>query len=262
MDAKKLFKAFLNDLNNDFNQQFKFSEEHVQEFEEFVTSKILKILQRDKTLFHEPFEFCDNDLSPFLRDPHEKYWKHIQSCSFASFLSGDIKGKLSKFLESFKGVLGGHETELDKVLGSEESRSKVSEIMEYVMTTKLAKVVTSLVETIDISSLGIDFENPEDMLKSIQEPSNKIMETVMKKVKDELDMRLRRGDFTKEQLMRDIESIKVKIQEAFGDMFNDMLGGRKADVPSSAILGNTPEARRARMMARLRRKVAEKNNIE
>ena len=103
MDAKKLFKAFLNDLNNDFDKQFKFSEEHIQEFEQFVTPKILKILQRDKTLFHEPFEFCDQELSSLLRDPHEKYWKHIQSCSFASFLSGDIKGKLSKFLESFKG---------------------------------------------------------------------------------------------------------------------------------------------------------------
>jgi hypothetical protein len=60
--------------------------------------------------------------------------------------------------------------------------------------------------------------------------------------------------------MRDIENIKVKIQEAFGDMFNDMLGGRKADVPASAILGNTPEARRARMMARLRRKVGQMKN--
>jgi hypothetical protein len=262
MDAKKLFKAFLNDVNTDFEKNIKFSDEHVHEFEEFVTPKILGVLQRDKSLFHSPFEFCDEDLSPFLRNCSEKYWKHIQSCAFASFLSGDIKGKISKLLESFKGVLGGQENELDKVLGTEESRSKVSEIMEYVMTTKLAKVVTSLIETIDISSLGIDFENPEDMLRSIQEPSNKIMETIMKKIKDELDSRLRRGDFTKEQLVRDIENIKVKIQEAFGDMFNDMLGGRKADVPTAAILGNTPEARRARMMARLRRKVAEKNNGE
>jgi hypothetical protein len=263
MDAKKLFKAFVNDLKMDFPEtEFKYTEDSISEFEELITPKILKILQRDKSLFHEPFESFEQDLSTHLRSFNklEKYWKHIQSCAFASFLSGDIKGKLSKFLDSFKEVLGGRESELDKVLGSEESRSKVSEIMEFVMTTKLAKVVTSLVETIDISSLGIDFENPEDMMRSIQEPSNKIMETVMKKVKEELDTRLRRGDFTKEQLMRDIENIKVKIQEAFGDMFNDMLGGRKAEVPTAAILGNTPEARRARMMARLRRKVGEMKN--
>jgi hypothetical protein len=263
MDAKKSFRSFLNDLNSDFNQELKFNETCISDFEEFVTPRILKILQRDKTLFHEPFEICGKDMASFLRTGvNDKYWKHIQSCSFAAFLSGDIKTKVSKFLESFKDILGGHETELDKVLGSEESRSKVSEILEYVMSTRLAKIVTSLVETIDISSLGIDFENPEEMLKSIQQPSNKIMETVAKKIKDELDLRLRRGDFTKEQLMRDVENIKVKVQEAFGDMFNDMLGGRKADVPSSAILGNTPEARRARMIARMRRKIAEKNNAQ
>jgi len=260
MDAKKLFKSFLNDLKSDFpEEKFVFSEEHVKDFEELVGPRIVKVLQRDKSLFHEPFEVFEKDLSPLLRTAsQEKYWKHIQSCAFASFLSGDMKEKISKLLESFKGVFEGHESELDKVLGSEESRSKVSEIMEYVMTTKLAKVVSSLVETIDISSLGIDFDNPEDAIKSIQNPSNKIMENVMKKIKDELDLRLRRGDFTKEQLVRDIENIKVKIQEAFGDMFNDMLGGRKAEVASSDILGNTPEARRARMMARLRRKLNEK----
>ena len=262
MDAKKLFRAFINDLNSDFKQEFKFKEEDIPECEELVGSRMVKILQRDKTLFHEPFELFGSDLSQFLRtfgNP-DKYWKHIQSCSFASFLSGDIKGKLSKFLDMFKETSGN--SELDKILSAEESRSKISEIMEYVMTTRLAKVVTSLVESIDISSLGIDFENPEEMLKSIQQPSNKIMETVMKKVKDELDIRLRRGDFTKEQLMRDFESIKVKVQEAFGDMFNDMLGGRKADVPAAALLGNTPEARRARMIARMKRKLAEKNNSQ
>lgn len=260
MDAKKMFKAFLNDLKDEC-EGLVFSDTTVSDFEEMITPKILKVLQRDRTMFEESFEVFGKDVSTILRSKPEldKYWKHIQSCSFASFLSGDIKGKIGKLLESFNGVFNGHESELDKILGSEESRSKVSEILEFVMSTKLAKVVTSLIETIDISSLGIDFDNPEDALKSIQEPSNKIMETVMKKIKDELDMRLRRGDFTKEQLMHDMENIKVKIQEAFGDMFNDMIGGRKADVPASVIMGNTPEARRARMMARLRRKVAEKN---
>jgi hypothetical protein len=260
MDAKKLFKAFLNDLRTDFSsEEFKYSESEIADFEEMITPKILKVVQHDKTMFEESFEVFGKDVAPLLRiySKLDKYWKHIQSCAFASFLSGNIKGKISKLLESFKDSFGGKESELDKVLGTEESRVKVSEILEFVMSTKLAKVVASLVETIDISSLGIDFENPEDMLRSIQEPSNKIMETVMKKVKDELDTRLRRGDFTKEQLVRDIENIKVKVQEAFGDMFNDMLGGRKADVPSAAILGNTPEARRARMIARMRRKVEE-----
>jgi hypothetical protein len=62
--------------------------------------------------------------------------------------------------------------------------------------------------------------------------------------------------------MRDIEAIKVKVQAAFGDMFNDMLGGRKADVPAQVLLDNSPEARRARMVARLRRKVGERKTTQ
>jgi hypothetical protein len=33
------------------------------------------------------------------------------------------------------------------------------------------------------------------------------------------------------------------------------LGTRKAEVPSEVITGNTPEARRARMIARMKRKL-------
>jgi len=259
MDSKKSFKAFLNELKSAFPSE-EFGDADVTEYESMITPKLMKVLQRDRSLFEEPFEVFDVDIAPLVRPNPEPFWKHIQSCSFAAFLSGDVKSKISKLLEGFKDVFGDKQTELDGILGSEESRSKVSEIMDFVMTTKLAKVVTSLAESIDISSLGIDFDNLEDALKSIQEPSNKIMETVMRKVRDELDSRLRRGEFSKEQLVQDIERIKVKVQEAFGDMFNDMLGARKADVPATALLSNTPEARRARMMARLRRKVNERKS--
>jgi len=259
MDAKKTFKLFMNDLKKDFPaENFEFDESQIQDFEEFITPNIVKVLQRDSSLFEEPMEIFEVDISPLIRLKSEPYWKHIQSCSFAAFLSGNIKEKVGKLLGNFKHLWGGETpSELDAVLGTEESRSKVSEILEFVMTTKLAKIVTSLVETLDISSFGIDFENPEEVLKSIQDPQNKIMDTIMKKIRNELDSRLRRGEFTKEMLVKDIETIKVKVQEAFGDMFNDMLGGRKAEVSPQVILGNTPEARRARMMARLKRKVGE-----
>jgi hypothetical protein len=86
--------------------------------------------------------------------------------------------------------------------------------------------------------------------------------TDLKKVKTTLEDKVRRGEFTKEMLASDIEKIKLKIQTAFGDMFNEALGGRKADVAPQVILGNTPEARRARMIARMRRKVAEKKDLD
>lgn len=73
-----------------------------------------------------------------------------------------------------------------------------------------------------------------------------------------MEEKSRTGEFTKEIIMRDLESIKLKVQELFGNAFNDILGTRKADVPSEMITGNTPEARRARMIARMKRKLKEK----
>jgi len=261
MDAKKIFKEFLTELRQKFpSQTFTFGEDDIPNFEMLVTSRIMKILQKDASMFDEPFTVFGVDISPLMKpDPS---WKYLQSCSFAAFLSGDVKTKVTKLLDSVKDIWGDSvPSEVDKILGTEESRSKISEIMEFVMSTKLAKVVTSLVETIDISSFGIDFENPEELMRNMQNPNNKMMETITKKIKDELDKKLKKGEFTKEMLVRDIETIKVKLQEAFGDMFNDMLGARKSDVPSQVILGNSPEARRARMLARLQRKVKERKNV-
>jgi hypothetical protein len=204
-----------------------------------------------------------SDTASITSNP-DLFWKNIQKCAMASFLSGDIKGKLNKLSDSLKQLWGGsgHSTdEIEKLLGTEESRNKVSEILEFVMTTRLAKVAMSLVESIDITELGIDFENPEEVMKSFQDmENNPLIEKVMKKIKGALEDKIRKGEFTKEMLARDIEAIKVKVQTAFGDMFNDMLGARKADVPATALLSNTPEARRARMMARLRRKVNERKS--
>jgi hypothetical protein len=57
-----------------------------------------------------------------------------------------------------------------------------------------------------------------------------------------------------------MEAVKAKITSIFGNIFNDALGGRQTDIPSAALLGNSPEARRQRMLARLQKKQREKNS--
>jgi hypothetical protein len=268
MNATKTFKTFLSELRNaspstEFSD---FKESDIAEFEEMITPSVLKVLQKDKTLFDEPFIVFGADISPIFPDNAALIWKNIQSCGITAFLSGDIKEKLGKLTESMKGVWGGagHSTdEIEKLLGTEESRNKISEILEFVMETRIAKVVLKMVEEIDISDLGLDFENPEELMKTFQEgEKNPAIEKVMRKIKTTLEDKVRRGEFTKEMLARDIESIKMKVQLAFGDMFTDMVGGRKAAVPAQVILGNSPEARRARMVARLQRKLAERNTMD
>lgn len=263
MNAKKAFKAFRDDLRSAFpDVEFaEYTETDPAAFEELITPVVLKIMQKDKTLFDEEFKVFGVNVSPLFPQNPDIFWKNIQKCGIASFLSGDIKTKFNKIADEVKKVWGSTD-EVEKLLGTEESRSKISEILEFAMTTRLAKVVTSLAESIDISELGIDFENPEEVLKTFQEPNNPVIEKLMKKIKTTLEDKVRRGEFTKEMLAADIEKIKLKIQTAFGDMFNEALGGRKADVAPQVILGNTPEARRARMIARMQRKLAEKKDLD
>lgn len=268
MDAKKPFKAFRDELRSAFpSVEFaQYKDTDPVQFEELITPIVLKIMQKDKTVFEQEFNVFGVNLSPLFPQKPDMFWKNIQKCGMAAFLSGDIKGKINKVAESMKEVWGGsgHSTDdIDKLLGTEESRSKVSEILEFVMTTRLAKVVMSLAESIDIADLGIDFENPEEVLKSFQaEEASPVLEKMMRKIKTTLEDKVRRGEFTKEMIAADIETIKLKVQTAFGDMFNDMLGGRKATVAPKVILGNSPEARRARMIARLRRKLEERKDTE
>jgi hypothetical protein len=266
MNAKKSFKAFRDELCSAYPDVTfaDYTESDPAALEERITPVVLKIMQKDKTLFDEEFVVFGVNVSPLFPKHPDIFWKNIQKCGIASFLSGDIKTKFNKVAEEVKKVWGDTHSsdEVEKILGTEESRSKVSEIIEFAMTTRLAKVVTSLAESIDISELGIDFENPEEVIKTFQEPNNPVIEKLMKKIKTTLEDKVRRGEFTKEMLANDIEKIKLKIQTAFGDMFNEALGGRKADVAPQVILGNTPEARRARMIARMQRKLAEKKDLD
>jgi hypothetical protein len=262
MDAKKTFKAFRDKLCSTFpSTEFApYKDTDPDEFEETITPVILKVIQKNLALFDDQFILFGVDISPLAKTNPDLFWTNFQKCAIAAFLSGNMKDKINKFAESMKHTWG-ETNEVEKILGTEESRSKVSEILEFVMTTRIAKVVMSLAENINVADLGIDFENPEEVLKSFQaQEVSPVMEKIMKSIKTTLEDKVRRGEFTKEMLSRDIEAIKLKVQTAFGDMFTDMIGGRKAEVSPQVILGNTPEARRARMMARLQRKLAERKD--
>jgi hypothetical protein len=268
MSVKKAFKEFHKELSSSFPSETfeQFKETDPSEFEELVTPIFFKIIQKNKAIFETEFKVFGVDVSPLFPKKPEMFWRNIQKCSISAFLSGDIKSKVNNIAKDLKKVWGGSgqsTDELEKLLGTEESRSKISEILEFVMTTRIAKVVINLAETLDISEFGIDMENPEELMKKLESSElNPIIEKIGKKVKTILEDKLRRGEFTKEMLAADVQQIQLKIQTAFGDVFNDMLGGRKAEVDSQVILGNSPEARRARMIARLRRKLAERKDAE
>ena len=91
--------------------------------------------------------------------------------------------------------------------------------------------------------------------KILQDPK---IQKIQQNLKSKLEEKVKNGEISKQVIASDIEKIKQKVTELFGDIFNDILGGRKSEVKASTILSNTPEARRERMIARLQRKLKER----
>jgi hypothetical protein len=269
MDAKLVFDGFLKDLQTIFSDisipEYSVDTE-ITVLEETYYPEVVKILQRDATFFDVDRHFCGINLSELWRRGeanHETLWKHVQVCLIASFMHGDIREKIGKLTSTFKNIWNssGHENdEINKILNDEKSEDHLKEILDYVMETRLAKIFTQLVEEFDISDIEINFNNPQEFIDVLRNPESPVMKKVITRVQAMIQRKVERGEFTQNQLVSEIEGIKAKITGLFGNIFNEALGGRRAEVPSAVLMGNSPEARRQRMIARLQRKQRDKNS--
>jgi hypothetical protein len=267
MNANSIFKDFHRYLRSSFPEaginahpEWDFE---IKAFEEEYFSHVLAILQKSESFFEEERVVFGFDVSTVGSEHKADVWKHFQYCLFASFLSGDIQPKLSKLLGVVKGIWGGqgHSTDaIDEVLNDEEKKSKISELLEFLTTTRIATLAKQILEGLDLSELGISLESPEQLLDILKDPSNPIIETFTSKIKSLLEEKMKSGDFKQDALVHEIETIKIKVQDTFGDIANQFLGiSTRADsTPSEVILSNHPDARRARMIARLQRKQKDK----
>jgi hypothetical protein len=94
----------------------------------------------------------------------------------------------------------------------------------------------------------------------LRNPEHPVMKKVITKIKNVIQQKMQRGEISQQMITSEVEGIKAKLQSLFGNVFNDMLGGRRADVPSTVLMSNSPEARRQRMLARLQKKQRDKNS--
>lgn len=128
------------------------------------------------------------------------------------------------------------------------------------MNSRLVKIFTTFMKTIDIGDFELNFDNPAELIELLKDPENPKIKGVITKIQGIIKDKVRKGEIDQKVIMTEVEAIKAKIMGLFGNIFNDALGGRKADVPSAVLTGNSPEARRQRMIARLQRKLHEKNS--
>ena len=145
----------------------------------------------------------------------------------------------------------------DKILEDESKTSKISDFFEYLKESMFATLLLSVFESIDLSEvLTINPQEFMDDPSKLQE--HPIVGKIQAQIQTIMKNKIEKGEFTKERIMNEFEVFKQKIQELFGDYMNETMGTAKSDLPPEIIMGNSPEARRARMLARLQRKLKDR----
>jgi hypothetical protein len=259
MDTQKMFEEFCTEVfpGEEISIDVR---KAVDEFEAFYP-EIVKIIQKDNSFFDtERIVFGRNLAVVSNRDA---VWSGLLPCLFASFLHGDIKKKADKVIGIVKNVWnasGQENDEVTKILNDEASQGRFQEIIQFILESRIAKMFKNLMESIDLSDFEINIESPEQLIEMVKNPENPVIQKMMQKVQGIIEEKVKRGEINQQVIIQEVETIKAKAMSLFGNIFNDALGGRQADVPAAVLIGNTPEARRQRMIARMQRKLQEKNS--
>jgi len=264
----EVFDAFLKEISaldqNIVIQPYDLEKE-VNNIESTFYPEIMKIIQRDETFFSQPRVVCGVDLSVLFPNNQEVIWKNVYLCLLSSFFHGDIKEKLSTIITTAKTLWAnsGHTNdEITKILEDEKVEDNVEELLNFLKQTRLGKLFYELMETLNVDEFINEFnmEDPAQIIEIVKNPEHPVMKKLVNKVKGIVEEKMQRGEITQTQIIADIETIKQKVQSMFGNILNEFLGGNKAEVPSAVLMGNTPEARRQRMLARLQKKQRNKNS--
>jgi len=239
------------------------SDELFQHIEDTFLPQILRVLQKDNTLFTEL------ELFPGVKVPwegNEEEWKLFHMALMYSVLHGDPKEKFGKLFETVKGLIPGgtpHADEIAKILEDEENKDSFQEILELIMNTRLVSIMGDIAQSVKLDDLDIDFENPEQILNMMRNPQeSSVINELVDRAKIILEDRIKSGKINQQELMREVEMLRAKFQSSFGKYLNEMIvgdaGGGTTGNTSQQILSSHPDARRARMLARLQKKQKEK----
>lgn len=241
----------------------KASEELFAYLEETFLPHVLRILKKDNTLLAEV------ELFPGVKVPWEgtdEEWKLLQMALLHSVLHGDPKEKFGKLFDVLKGLVPGGSAQADEIqtiLEDEETKDSLQEMLELVMNTRLASLVGEIASSFEASDFGIDLENPEQLLELLRNPQgNETLNDIAERAKSILEDKIKTGKINQQELIREIEMLRAKFTSTFGKYLNEMIvgdgGGGTTGNTSAQILSNSPDARRARMLARLQKKQKEK----
>lgn len=249
-------------LFRDAHPELKAREELFEHVEKTFLPHLLRVLQKDNTLLSEV------DLFPGIKVDwvgSDEQWKKLHMALLYSVLHGDPKEKFGNLFDAIKQAIpgmGGEASQTDeihKILEDEETKGAMSEMLELIMSTKLVSLVGDIIGSLSLDDLNINLENPESLLEMLRNPQDhEGLKELMDRARMILEERVKSGKINPNDLRRDIEMIRAKFQSSFGKYLNEAIlgddGAERTGNTSQQILSNHPDARRARMIARLQKK--------
>lgn len=230
--------------------------------------KFFDIMSKDESIFDEEHVLMGVNLSEVFKSEKidkEVFWKNLTKILFASLVYGDFKTKIGPLINVAKQYFFNSEqedSEIAQVLKNDTIQEQLTDLLDIIAQTRIIKVCVNIIEKLDIADLGVDFEKPEefmDFIKNLTPESPKIKK-LLAKFKNLLEEKVKNGEINQGQLQSEVELIKAKFTSIFGNLFMNALGGGNGGIKSADMMGNSPEARRQRMLARLQKKQREKNS--
>ena len=238
---------------------------------DYIVTKLypdfFQIVSKNDSLFNEERILMGVNISEAFKSEKiskDTFWNHIVAILFASLGHGDFKSKIGPVITAVKKyffITQDTESEYSKLFNDEKAEDNFKDIFEFVTNTRLVKVCMSMLENLDISEFGINIDKPEEFIEMSKNPDNPVAKKVGAKFSKLIGEKIARGEITKAQIDKDLEAIKAKVTSIFGNIFMNALGGGNGGISSADMMGNSPEARRQRMLARLQKKQREKNSL-
>jgi hypothetical protein len=256
MKIQEAYREFLAELksNNPITFNETIDETTYKSFEQTFTSHLVEILHKDEKMFENSLPIFGVDLSDMWST---RYWKYLQRCYVLTFLNGNVHEKIreiSPLLSStFSEITGKPSDDIDNVLNDDAMPSKVTDIIEFLKDSVVLEIGLTFIEITDLSGIAATFKPDEFTPESIH--NNPELRKLQDNFKSVLQEKIRSGEITQQQLGEEMNTFALKFQSLFGDLMTGV--GRTSDVDPAVLLGSSPEARRARMIARLRRKAEE-----
>jgi hypothetical protein len=241
----------------------------VERFKILIQPHFMAVIKKDDTLFKEPQHFLrgvDFSALYIAADVTEKQkeaiWNYTRMFLMCSYLGSDIMETVNSMWTK---VTGKDSTdEVDEILRDGETQGGIHDLLETLKDTRIFKLGMEVMENINVESLGldsIDFTDVPALLEMVKNPDHPVTKKAISAVQKIIEQKMRTGSLKKEDFIHEIEMLKEKFKNSLGKIFKSELFGETTDRPTNSaetIMSNHPDARRARMLARLQRKVAKK----